>query len=163
MAPKTANTHTKINAESGTEDSSLKAPKYERGIGLPSKQVISYVRALRDGSNFKLLEKLLAEPQGIQAEVTKWLAVAIMLKEIEGRDIRDSHPASNDKPEKLSAKVKQFIYGRLKELRDKNVEGVERSKIVSQAVKNQFGIQPTRAQIAACEAWITMRQRTTAE
>lgn len=161
MALKTANTHTKSDA--GAEESSLKAPMCEHKIELPSKQVISYVRALRDGSNARLLEKLLAEPQGIKAEVSEWLAMAIMLKEIEGSDNLDSHPASNDKPGKLSSDAKEFIYARLKELRDAKVEYAERSKIVSQAVKNQFGIQPTRAQIAACEAWITMREKTAAE
>jgi len=141
-------------SETHPKADTLKTPRRD-DTKMPGREVLSYVKALLNRDQPELIGELLAESEKVRSDVAKWLAIAIIIKGKEFGDTENASSPNESRAVKLSPDIREFIYRRLTELRNSRDD---RSKIVIEEVRDRFRIAPTRQQIAAFEAHITMRR-----
>jgi hypothetical protein len=146
-------------SETHPKADTLKTPRRD-DTKMPSGEVLRYVKALLNRDQPELIGKLLAESEKVRSDVAKWLAIAIIIKGKEFGDTENASSPNESRAVKLSPDIRRFIYHRLTELRNQRRYNSrdDRSKIVIEEVRDRFRIAPTRQQIAAFEAHITMRR-----
>ena len=152
-------THHKGGTEDMPRENTLKTPRRD-DIEMPNGEVLGYVKALLRRDQPELIGKLLAESERVRSDVAKWLAIAIIIKGSEFGDTKNASSPNENRAVELSSDIRKFIYRRLTALRNLMSYNSrdDRSKKVIEEVQDQYGIKPTRQQIAAFEAHITMRR-----